>query len=166
MLGRQDVPSFDVASSTIDADYLILKDSNNEEFARVYIGGTPKLYNRIVFPDGQTITGHELHGLKGEPLIGGGHYQLCKCNKCFAARLLKASTKDRPHLVRNSSRVLTVPSISQSSIRSHTERVADALRTADIRPETTTMTQTIIGYYDQSDNEYRTIAEPAQGHIK
>lgn len=156
-MGRQDVPPFDVAASTIESDYLVLKDKTKEEIARVYIGSSEKLYNTIIYPDGQRLTGHQLHELKGDELLGGGYFADCKCNMCFAARLLKASTRDRPHLVRNSSRVLTVPSISQCSVRSHTDRVADVLRSADIRLETTTMTQNIIGYYDQDDNEYRTV---------
>ena len=157
LLGRQEVPLFDVAASTIEADYIILRDSANQEFAKVYIGDSTKHFNTIIFPEGQTVTGHDMCGIKGEPLIGGGYYESCKCNLCFAARLLKASTKDRPHLVRNIGSVLTVPSISQCATRSHTDRVAEALRSADIRTEPTTMTQNIIGYYNQDDNEYREI---------
>lgn len=115
-------------------DYIILRDASGESIADVYAGESKDYLKHIIFSSGNELTEHTMWLLRGKS-DADGYIEECKCKDCAEQRALLSLDRDSDHLTRNSSRVLTVPSISKLKVRGVSDELAERLRDSKVIAE-------------------------------
>jgi hypothetical protein len=115
MLGKGSPPEPDPINCDIDEDYVILRDSESNSIADVYIGTTSEMTGHVVFQDGNELTEHEKHLMLGED-DSKGYIASCSCSSCSEHRTELAVEEESSLIDRNAHHVLFIPSISKLKV--------------------------------------------------
>lgn len=115
MLGKGSPPEPDPINCDIDEDYVILRDSEANSIADVYIGSSSEMTGHVVFEDGYELTEHEKHLMLGED-DSKGYIASCSCASCTELRAELAVQEESSLIDRNAHHVLFIPSISKLKV--------------------------------------------------
>lgn len=125
-------PSEPAASNCeIVDDYLILRDSDLNSIADVYVGADNNLIGHVIFDDGTELSEHEILLRQGHTLTHG-FIEDCRCPVCTAAKIAYAEASALKTLRRSSVHCLHVPVVTKLKVRGVSDRLVDKLR--DARP--------------------------------
>ena len=119
----------------ISEEYIILRDINGDSIADVYAGENAAYLNHIIFSSGNELTEHTMWLLRGKS-DEHGYIEECRCGDCDQQRALVSLDTESEHLSRNSTRVLTVPSISTLKVRGISDELAQKMRDSTVIADT------------------------------
>lgn len=133
MLGKGSPPEPDPSHCDIDEDYVILRDSEANSIADVYIGGCSELTGHVIFDDGYELTEHEKHLMLGEN-DSHGYIATCSCVVCSEARAQVAVEDEQSRIDRNAHHVLFIPSISKLKITGTSDELEKKMLDSTVVP--------------------------------